>query len=102
MNAEKEIRMVAVSRSSDPSLPIEEYHGLPDGEQLEIHEAREHGKFLYSEYDKNRNQVGETREFDHYSEAYITLKKRENQIMGWKNVGGEISLRISPRSDVVY
>ena len=78
MNAEKEIRMVAVSRTSDPALPIEEYHGLPDGEQLEIHEAREHGKFLYSEYDKNRNQVGETREFDHYSEAYITLKKREN------------------------
>jgi|TARA_B100000315_G_C14428799_1_gene519157 hypothetical protein len=83
--SKKKPRVVGVSVTTDPDLPVEEKHGFPEGEQLEILE--EDGKFLYSEYDADDNQVGETQEFEVYWKTRFALRKRENEIMGWKPLG---------------
>ena len=96
--------MVAVSRDYDITdyyAEIHEYYAFPDGEQLEIHEDKEQGKFTYKEFNSDRKVI-DSHEFDRYGEAFQILQKRKNKIMGWKPSPFKVGLNFNPVKDIVY
>ena len=88
--------MVEILQGYDINDQIHEYHALPDGEQLEIHEDQ--GEFTYMEFNSDRKVI-DSHEFDRYEEASLILEKRKNKIMGWKESTGTITLNYNPFKD---